>query len=82
MSSDFQEKARRPRSAVEPVASRLVTCHPASTWGVGGAVEILLLTEQWRGAPRSRVHPEPWLDRRRHGRRLRPVQAAWASDQR
>jgi len=45
----------------------------------GGAVEILLLTEQWRGAPRSRVHPEPWLDRRRHGRRLRPVQAAWAS---
>ena len=54
------------------------------SWAVGGAdaVEILLLTEQWWGGPGALLHPVAGLERRRHGRRLRPAHPSWADERR
>ena len=56
----------------------------AISWAVGGAdaVEVLLLTDQYWGSPGPRLHSEPRMDRRGHGRRVRPAPATPADDRR
>ena len=55
-----------------------------SVLAVGGAdaVEIRLLTEQWWGRAGPRLHADSWLERRRHGRRLRAAHSSRSDDRR